>query len=136
MEILNENILLVTVIIIALGFVTNFVVKLLISGSENIKSKTNNVMLNTIIDSVASNAVNIIKALNQTVVDDLKEKSSDGKLTMEEIAEIKSSAIQILASTLSTESKQTLDRVFGDSNMYLQNVIEAKLDDMKKGKVK
>jgi hypothetical protein len=55
---------------------------------------------------------------------------------MEEIAEIKSSAIQILASTLSTESKQTLDRVFGDSNMYLQNVIEAKLDDMKKGKVK
>jgi hypothetical protein len=86
MEILNENILLVTAIIIALGFVTNFVVKLLISGSENIKSKTNNVMLNTIIDSVASNAVNIIKALNQTVVDDLKEKSSDGKLTMEEIA--------------------------------------------------
>jgi hypothetical protein len=70
------------------------------------------------------------------VFDYLKEKSSDGKLTMEEIAEIKSSAIQILASTLSTESKQTLDRVFGDSNMYLQNVIEAKLDDMKKGKVK
>jgi hypothetical protein len=29
-------------------------------------------MLNTIIDSVASNAVNIIKTLNQTVVDDQK----------------------------------------------------------------
>ena len=89
-----------------------------------IKERTKNEKIKSCIDIVADDAINIVYMLNQTVADGLKEGSLDGKLTLEDAANIKSMAFNMLINTLSQDVKDTITEVYGNLDTYLSNVIE------------
>lgn len=67
----------------------------------------------------------------QTVADDLKAKAADGKLTTEDAAKIKADAITEVQKLLSDDVLQTLDTLFGDSEAWVDNKIEACIRQLK-----
>lgn len=103
--------------------------------TTEIKTKTNNDTIKTYVDMVSDNALNVVETLNQTLVDGLKAASADGKLTQEEITEIKTQAVNMLADTLSDDAKEVLTKAFGDIEKYLDIVIQRAVCKVKKGNV-
>lgn len=98
---------------------------------EEIKTRLNNDKLNKYIDITYKNAELVVKDLQQTVVDELKSKSEDGKLSVEEIHEVKQSAVNRLKATLTEDIQMMLGTAFGDIDEYLGLVIEKFVVDMK-----
>jgi hypothetical protein len=90
-------------------------------------------------DTNINNAVNIsencvstvVLEMAQTVVDDLKAKSADGKLSPDEIQQIKSDAINKVQTLISTDVYNTLGSVFGDANAWIKSKIEAAVKELK-----
>lgn len=104
-----------------------------VKAKENeIKSKTNNETVKSYVELISDNATNIVISLNQTLVEGLKEASSDGRLTKDDAEMIKTKAIAMLADTLSDDIKETIAKVFKDTNKYLENVIERTVVTVKK----
>ncbi len=77
-------------------------------------------------------AEKVVKKLQQTVVNDFKEKSKDGKLTKDEIREVSSKAKRELELLMNDELYTSLEKTVGDVNLYMQNLIESKVLDLKK----
>jgi hypothetical protein len=67
----------------------------------------------------------VVLELAQTVTDDLKAKSADGKLTAEDAAKIKEDAVTKVQSLLSDDVTNTLSTVFGDAEAWVRSKIEA-----------
>lgn len=104
--------------------------------TNEIKNKTDNETVKSYVDLISDNATNVVISLNQTLVEELKAASSDGKLTKEDAVMIKDKAVAMLADTLSEDIKETIAKVFKDTNTYLGNVIERVVVDVKDGKKK
>lgn len=129
-----ETTLLVLAITATLGFVVPYVLKLLKKATEEVQGKTQNRFLQTVVGLVSDTAKAVVERLNQEVVDGLKEKSADGKLTMEEIKEIQDKAVNILLSTLSEEAKTAIAVVFGDVKTFLTLLLDSKVEEVKREK--
>lgn len=91
---------------------------------EEIKTRVKNEKTKTYVDLVADNAMNVVQTLNQTLVQDLKAASEDGKLTKDDAILIKNNALDMLKNTLSEDIRELLGEVFGDTDVYLSNVLE------------
>lgn len=120
------------VVVAVIGALMTLAIKGINMVRTILNSKTENQMLQTLINNVSDNAENIVKALNQTLVNGLKDKSEDGKLTKDEIIAVKNEALTTLMNTLSVEAKTTLTNTFGNLELYLSNLIEAKVSDAHK----
>ena len=125
---------IVVVVVALIGVTSTFLCVVLKKLSNNITKNIQNSSVKTIINSIADSATCVVKELNQTIVNDLKEKAEDGKLSGDDIIEIKTLAIEKLNGLISDESKAILSNVVGDFTNYLSTVIEAKVDDVKNGK--
>lgn len=118
-------------LILLITIITAYVVKLINKICDDTTSKTNNEMLNYAIDAVNSISVTVVKALNQQIVDDLKAKSEDGKLTIDEIRMIKTDAINTIKESLTDTVKETIETAYGDLDQYISNAIESAISDVK-----
>lgn len=79
-------------------------------------------------EKVAKDAIN---ATNQMLVDDLKQKASDGKLTLEEAHQAMAAAQQYFIAHISADSMDILRSALGPIENWLRDFLEAKLAEQK-----
>ena len=91
--------------------------------SEEVKNKTDNDSMKRDIEIAASTVTEVVDYLKHSVVNDLKIASSDGKLTQEEVDQIKATARVQVQSILSAEAIQALQQVYGDINALIDTWI-------------
>ena len=89
------------------------------SKSEEVKSKTDNESTKRYIELATSTVTEVVDYLNHSVVNDLKIASQDGRLTQEEVDQIKTTARVQVMSILSAEAIQALQQVYGDINSLI-----------------
>lgn len=73
---------------------------------------------------VETTIANVVRYLNQTLVDKWKENNADSKLTEEQIAEVQSKALELIKSLLTEEQLATLWKQYGDPDTALPILIE------------
>lgn len=91
--------------------------------SEEVKNKTDNESTKRYIEIATSTVTEVVDYLNHSVVNDLKIAASDGKLTQEEVDQIKATARVQVQSILSAEAIQALQQVYGDINALIDTWI-------------
>ena len=89
------------------------------SKSEEVKSKTDSESTKRYIEIATSTVTEVVDYLNHSVVNDLKIASQDGRLTQEEVDQIKTTARVQVMSILSAEAIQALQQVYGDINSLI-----------------
>ena len=89
------------------------------SKREEVKSKTDNESTKRYIEIATSTVTEVVDYLNHSVVNDLKIAAQDGRLTQEEVDQIKTTARVQVMSILSAEAIQALQQVYGDINSLI-----------------
>ena len=94
-------------------------------------------LINSDLVDVEGIVTKVVKYLNQTVVDKMKDASEDGKLTDEQISEIQSKALDIIYKLLDSSTIDSLISKYGENyteyiKILIENsVVDAKNDDVK-----
>lgn len=96
---------------------------------------SNNKMFNKALLAVNECAKTVVRSLNQQIVDDLKKKSKDGKLTNAEAKEILLRACEKIDNLLTDEVKETIMEIYGDYEEYLRLSIERAVSEAKTDKI-
>jgi hypothetical protein len=76
--------------------------------------------------------IEVVKELNQTVVEELKAARADGKLTRDEAEQIKSKAVELILKRLGGEMIKIIQTTLGPITEVLVTKIEAAIFDHKK----
>ena len=87
--------------------------------------------VNGLLISLSSNAENIVRSVQENFVKSIKEASADGKLTKDEIEMIRETTLDNMYDTLSIESQDALEKVFGNLDVFLSGVIESAFVELK-----
>ena len=85
--------------------------------------------LNLIIDQVQSVMTTIVQSVNQVFVDDLKKSK---KFTKESATEAKNKALEMAKELLTEESANAIDQLYGNVDVYLDNLVESIVIELKK----
>jgi len=85
--------------------------------------------LNKIIDQVQSVVTTAVQATNQTFVDDLKKAK---KFTKESATEAKNKAFETAKKLITEEAANAIEQVYGNVDVYLDNLIEDTVKALKK----
>ena len=122
-------------IIAAAGLVFSAVIIPLVKAAFTwLKGKTENEALQSALGEAQSLADNVVASLQQTVVEGLKKRSTDGKLTADDAREVADLAVEMFLSDLSAKSLALLEDNAGDIIAYVRNLLEARLLRLKEGK--
>ena len=122
-------------IIAAVGLVFSAIVIPLVKVAfEWLKGKTHNEALQSALSEAQALADTIVASLQQTVVEGLKARSTDGKLTAEDAREVADLAVKRFLADLSAKSTALLEDNAGDIIAYVSNLLEARLLRLKEGK--
>lgn len=120
--------------IAATGLVlTGVIIPLINAVLTWLKSKIKNETLHTAFNEAREVACTVVSSLQQTVVNDIKEKTVNGKLTDEQAKEIAHTAINMFLSDLSEKSLKVLEDNADDVNAYIGRLIETQLLKLKSG---
>ena len=124
----------ITEIVIALvGLVFSAVVIPLVKAAlEWLKTKTQSEALKSALSEAQTVADNVVASLQSGVVDALKEKSEDGKLSAQEVNEVASAALDMFLDDISEQTLAVLEENADDITAYIGNLIEARLAQSKK----
>lgn len=124
---------LTQIVIAIIGLVfTGVLIPLSKAGFEWLKNKTQNEAIKAALNEAEIIAENVVMSLQQTVVDGLKEKSADGKLTTEEIRDVAEIAFDMFISDISSKSLEVIENNADDISTYIANLIESRLFQIKK----
>ena len=140
MEIIQESltVLLVTIVCgaisVATAYISNYAKKL----TEKAKAETakiENEAQKTLIDKAINRVdelitVNVVK-MEQTLVKEIKEKASDGKVDKDELKEVAKIVENDVLNQLSKESKELISLEIDDINGYIAAQIELTLASLK-----
>lgn len=122
------------VVIAAAGLIfTGVVIPLLNAAFVWLKSKTKNEALLAALNEAQTVADNVVASLQSTVVNALKNKSGDGKLTANEAKDVAAMAAKQFISDLSQRSLELLKDGADDFTEYVAHLIEARLVLLKGG---
>lgn len=99
--------------------------------TQEVTSKIQDTTIRHAVDTVGNAATTIVYKLAQTTVDDLKEKAADGKLTAEEIAQLKADSLAEVKQLVGTDVVNTIQSVFGDAEAWITAKIEAAVKSLK-----
>ena len=99
-----------------------------------LKGRTRCEMMSFVLYEAEKVADNVVASLQQTVVQGLKEKSADGKLTADDAREIADLALERFLSGLSAQTLALLEENAGDIIEYASSLIEARLLKLKEGR--
>ena len=112
------------IVCVVMVFVTRYVNSIL---------KKNNIELdNNIMNNVKTLVIDVVKLINQTIVDSCKEMSAGGKLSEEDAATAYNEAYNRIMSALSEEEIFAIIRQYGSLSDGLQILIESAVSDCKK----
>jgi len=114
----------VSVIGIMMTWILSKLSKWMDAKAEVIKQANKNDKLDKYVDIAKNTVLDAVKAINQSVVDDLKEKSADGKLTDAEKEDILWEAVENVLASLSDNLKGTLAAVYGDLPTWVKIQVE------------
>ena len=95
--------------------------------TAEITSKITDTNIKNAINRAENCVTTVVLEMAQTVVDDLKSKSADGKLTDDEIKQIQADALAKVKQLVSTDVYNTLGIVFGDVEAWIKSKIEAEV---------
>jgi len=122
------------IVIAAVGLVFSAVVIPLVKAAFAwIKEKTHNEALYAALDEAQTVADQVVAGLNATVVGELKAKSADGRLSVDEAKEVAQKALNMFLSDLSARSLAVLENNADDLAAYVRNLLEARLFYLKGG---
>jgi hypothetical protein len=123
------------IIIAAAGLLFSAVIIPLVKAAFTwLKGKTENEAMQAAIAEAQTVADTVVAGLQQTVVDGLKNKSADGKLTADDALEVKDMAVERFLSDLSAKSLALLEDNASDIIAYAGNLLEARLLKLKEGR--
>ncbi len=112
-------------IIPLLGTLTTYVIKLIQTKRDSIKSKTKSETLQKYIDMLADTITACVVATNQTYVEALKDKDIfDEKAQAEALDRTYKAVIEILPD----EALKYLNEAYGDINTFILNKIECEVN--------
>lgn len=120
-----------TLMVFALPLVTAGITFILTAGSVYLSNKYHNNKLVQTLVIVDNVVVDVVKELNQTVVEDLKKAKGDGKLTADEAQQIKNKAIDLILNRLGAGLVSIIQGAFGQVTGIISTKIEAALFDIK-----
>lgn len=115
----------VPLIVAIIGYLATIATKFINVKKNEIINKTTNENIQLYVNLASDTVINVVQTLNSTMVDELKKANADGKLTKEEIDEIKNLALTMVLTMLTDEVKEGLSQVFGDLDTYLSSLIES-----------
>lgn len=105
-----------------LPIIVPYIIKLLNAKvdelTENIESEKAKRYINAIVDAISI----AVTSVNQTYVDSLKH---DGKFNEESAFTAKKLAIEKAQELISNDSKEFIEMLYGDFDIYLENAIES-----------
>lgn len=113
--------------------ITGVVVPLINAAFVWLRSKTQGEALHTALDEAHAVADNVVLSLQATLVEGLKAKSADGKLTAQEAKEVAQTAFGMFLSDISESSRILLERNADDIAAYVGRLLEARLLRLKGG---
>jgi len=120
------------IVIAVIGLVFSAVLIPLIKAAFTwLKGKTQNEALIAALTEAETIAGNVVASLQATVVNGLKEKSADGKLSADDIKAVSEKAATMFLSDLSSQSLAVIQENADDITAYIKNLIEAKLAELK-----
>ena len=97
-----------------------------------LKGKTHNEALRAALDEAKTVADNVVASLQASVVDGIKRRSADGKLSAEEAMEVADMAVEMFLSDISERSLALLENNADDVTAFIGNLIESRLAQLKK----
>ena len=123
--------ILISLVIALLGFGLNFLKKKAKEIDNNVIRKS---VLSAVseVDKVAQDAV---RKTSETFTKSLKEANEDGKLTQDEARKAMEQAKNYIKNNTSNYALEIVKNNIGSLEYYLEDLLEAKLDEMKDGKV-
>ena len=92
-----------------------------------LKGRTQNEALGAALGEAQMVADNVVARLQSGVVDGLKERSADGRLSADEARGVMKTAIDMVISDLSVRTLELIADNADDITAYLSNLIEARL---------
>lgn len=98
--------------------------KFLTAKINQVKELTKNQTVKNALESVEGTVADVVYYMKTTMVDQIKEKSADGKLTKEEIQEILVCAKNRISSIVKEDSLEILSATVNDVDAWLDNKIE------------
>lgn len=117
-------------IIPLLGVLTAFIVAWIKSKINNVNAKTDNELLKSTLDTVEAIVINAIIATNQTYVDSLKEQNAFDTEAQKKAFQ---KTYDVVMASLTEDTKNGLTKLTTDLNLYITEMIEAKIKQLKKG---
>jgi type I site-specific restriction-modification system R (restriction) subunit len=121
----------IIIAVIGLAF-TGIIIPLVKAAFDWLKTKTQSEALKSAISEAQTVADTVVSSLQQTVVEGLKEKSADGKLTAEDAKAVAEQAIEMFLSDISHKSLEVIENNADDIIAYIQNLLESRLSLLKK----
>lgn len=116
------------IIIAVIGLVfTSILIPLIKAAFTWLKTKTESDTLLTAITEAQTVAETVVMNLQQTVVNDLKAKSADGRLTADEVSKVAEMALEQFYADISEKSLEFLEAHTDDIEAYIKRTIEAQL---------
>lgn len=104
---------------------------LILEGIKYLQSLTKSKKLKEALDVMGVFAKTVVNDLNQTLVDDLKEKAADGKLTVADAMDIKANALERLKTVGPNEAMKIIEKETSNLESVLSAMIEEKVIEMK-----
>ena len=108
-------------------------VALLRKKIEEIDNEIARQLLSAALAEAESVGIDAVRATNQVLVDELKEKSKDGKLTEDEAKEAMGVAKDYFLSHITSGSLKILEASLGPVREWLEGFLEARLSAEKRG---
>ena len=118
-------------IIPLLGVLTGYLINFIKKKADELKNGHHNELVWKYTDLVETLVVDSIKTTNQTYVEALKDKNAFTKEAQEEALK---KTYERVMSLLNDEGKAILNETFSDVKVYVKNLIESKIDELKKTK--
>ena len=113
-------------IVISIGIA--FLCKFLAIKKESIKAETDNAKMQALLDEAYSAITTAVTAINQTYVDTLKKSN---KFTVENQKEALASAINMAQTLISDETRDYINKTYGNVSVWLAANIEAEVKEQK-----
>lgn len=124
--------LLITVVMGLLVLLFAWVKKYLVEKISLIQGEQERKIATAALSRADNIAELIVKKMQQTFVADTKKAAEDGKLSADEIMAIKDKTASELATLINPQLRYDLKATVGDVDLYLKNLVEAKVLDLKK----
>lgn len=97
-----------------------------------LKQKTKSEELTNALNQVNKLAETTVKSIEQTVAKEIREAVKDGKVTKDELKKLSNKAFEEIIKSLSPEYLSVLENGMGNIDIYVTNLIEQKVLELKK----